>query len=665
MAPDVLGEVMNTQDVHRRVVSSSARISPDEVVNREFPSAFRGIAETEVRAWLRRVADEITSLRTREDELAGLVFELEQKLAKPPELNEDLLLASLGEETTRVLRAAQEAAEDIRSKAEERSTRIVREAQEDAHRIREEAEQILATRTADADSTATELLREAEDTSSRVRVDAEAYGEELREKVTSEAREKVDAARAAAREVLQEAQEFRKGVIADVGKRRGLVLAQVEELRIGRDRLLDAYRIVKRTLDEATEALSQVESRASSELATPPPAPHWDDDAINNAIRAIEQSGPEDVAAMVGAKPLVEPVAEEAPAEPATEEVPESAEMIDPTVVVDLTEPDVSMEDGLVDDEVDEADQVAVIDDEPAVVEGDETVETVEGQVIDEEPAKATAAPSADLDALFARLRGENTSSSLPPSTPKVLVHEGKSGAPSKTRVETKALTSAQDEQLLQRRDETLDPLIGDVVRKAKRRFQDEQNLLLDALRQQRGAVVADQVMPEVGEQLAAFVTFLAPAVQAAHAAGMRSSRAGDQPTSTELVGVARDMTATFARDLVMPLRERVSSAIAEAAELGEDVTALSERINARCREWKVRQVESLTRDALAAVFARGVYDGADSQMPLRWIVDDEQPCPDCDDNALEGTPKGSVFPTGQQYPPAHPGCRCLLAVEG
>jgi hypothetical protein len=38
--------------------------------------------------------------------------------------------------------------------------------------------------------------------------------------------------------------------------------------------------------------------------------------------------------------------------------------------------------------------------------------------------------------------------------------------------------------------------------------------------------------------------------------------------------------------------------------------------------------------------------------------------CPDCDDNALEPTVKGSDFPTGQPHPPAHPGCRCLLVVD-
>ena len=59
----------------------------------------------------------------------------------------------------------------------------------------------------------------------------------------------------------------RERVLADLGRRRGLLQAQVEELRQGRDRLLEAYRVVKRTFLDATEALAQVEARAASERA--------------------------------------------------------------------------------------------------------------------------------------------------------------------------------------------------------------------------------------------------------------------------------------------------------------------------------------------------------------------------------------------------------------
>jgi hypothetical protein len=46
----------------------------------------------------------------------------------------------------------------------------------------------------------------------------------------------------------------------------------------------------------------------------------------------------------------------------------------------------------------------------------------------------------------------------------------------------------------------------------------------------------------------------------------------------------------------------------------------------------------------------------------LEWVTVVGGCCPDCDDNTLEPTTRGKPFPTGQLLPPAHPGCRCLVA---
>jgi len=61
--------------------------------------------------------------------------------------------------------------------------------------------------------------------------------------------------------------------------------------------------------------------------------------------------------------------------------------------------------------------------------------------------------------------------------------------------------------------------------------------------------------------------------------------------------------------------------------------------------------------------FSRAAFAAAPDGAVLRWVFGDEGPCPDCDDNALAGpTAKGEPYPTGQLHPPAHAGCRCLLA---
>ena len=69
-------------------------------------------------------------------------------------------------------------------------------------------------------------------------------------------------ARQQGREMLDEAKATRERVLADLFRRRELLQSQIDELRTGRDHLLDAYRVVKRTFLEATEALAQVEARA-------------------------------------------------------------------------------------------------------------------------------------------------------------------------------------------------------------------------------------------------------------------------------------------------------------------------------------------------------------------------------------------------------------------
>ena len=83
-------------------------------------------------------------MREREQELLDTIDDLEEQLRAPRPLDEQQLLDALGEETSRLLRTAREAADDIRRKAEERSSSVMEEAQAEAHRLRTEATEILA-----------------------------------------------------------------------------------------------------------------------------------------------------------------------------------------------------------------------------------------------------------------------------------------------------------------------------------------------------------------------------------------------------------------------------------------------------------------------------------------------------------------------------------------
>ena len=61
-------------------------LSPDEIAEREFSHAKRGYAESEVRAYLRTVADELSSLGNREAGLVARLRALEEQLAQPATL---------------------------------------------------------------------------------------------------------------------------------------------------------------------------------------------------------------------------------------------------------------------------------------------------------------------------------------------------------------------------------------------------------------------------------------------------------------------------------------------------------------------------------------------------------------------------------------------------
>jgi hypothetical protein len=150
----------------------------------------------------------------------------------------------------------------------------------------------------------------------------------------------------------------------------------------------------------------------------------------------------------------------------------------------------------------------------------------------------------------------------------------------------------------------------------------------------------------------------LQPAVDAAYSLGAASvdGSVGAAPSA---------LLAELSQGAVAPLRDRLASSL-ESIDVrtpADTELAVAQRLGARYREWR-GQLEDVLVDALMVAYARGVYDAVPAGTRLRWIPTHEGKCPDCDDNALEPTVKGGEFPTGQHFPPAHPGCRCLLALD-
>ena len=577
----------------RRLISSTPQLTPEQVSQQSFATGFRGYAEGDVRAFLKRVSEELAVARDRESELLDAIDALEEQLRSPRPLDESQLLDALGAETSRLLRSARDTADDIRTRAEEQAVQTSEAATAEALSRRGEADEYFQARTDEAEERATAIVTEAEQNAAEIRAAAEVYSTEQRQRAERETEELIEAARQQGRDMLDEAKSTRERVLADLFRRRGLLQAQVDELRGGRDHLLDAYRVVKRTFLEATGALAQVEARAAERAATPT----TDDDTDTLDVDARAEIDIDAGAISVDEEP--------APSD--------DGETTDPNLA-DVDSLFARIRAGHAEATVAAAPSDAV----------DETGEP--NAAAPEEPVAVPASPTAEPPA-------------APPAAGSGADHAPEPG-------------TAADAWRAQRA-EMLDPLLASVAKRAKRAAQDDQNALLDAVRRHKGRPTAAQVLSPESDLLAAWVTVTRDAIDDAYRGG-RIAVGGESNAASD------DFAAEVAAVIVLPVRERIAAAI-DAGEEG-DTGGLVERIGARFREWKNQTLENALADALAMAWSRGVYDASPDGTVLQWIPLVEGSCADCDDNGLEPTVKGSTFPTGQTHPPAHPGCRCLLA---
>ena len=558
---------------------------------------------------------------------------LEEQIRTPAPIDEHRMLDLLGEETTRLLRSARDAADDMRGKAEERASSILKEAQDESQRLRDEADAILGVRTGEAEAARDDILRAANEQAAEVRSGVERYAEEQRLRVDRESEAALEAARTQGREMIEEAKSLRERILADLGRRRALLQGQVEELRSGRDRLLDAYRVVKRTFLEATEALAQVEARAAERTPIAPVAPE--------ELALVESIGAD------GAVPQAESRATEA--EPGTAGVATDEDT--EAVAGDAADAAVGApEAGRALADVDSL--FARLREERASGDGDEAAEDTPADVADEvaEPAEDVAEPA---DVVAERAGG------VPEGSPAC-----GTGAPTPEEPPPPEGPSPVGADLVAARDRVLTPLLGPLTKRAKRAAQDEQNEVLDAVRRQKARPTSAAVLAGHDEQVAAWVQVLGGELSTAYAAGAKAVSDASGGTGSA-AGPSTEVLAALVEVAVVPLRERVAVAVDDVADVGTDTEGLVvERIGARYREWKIQALSTLLGDALAAAYARGSYDASPAGAMLGWFPSEEGRCPDCDDNALEPTQKGESFPTGQPFPPAHPGCRCLTMPE-
>jgi DivIVA domain-containing protein len=642
--------------------SDVPRLTPAQIERQDFPRARKGLDEKEVRAFLQRVADEFDAVNRR-------LADLEGQLRHPPLPSRDQLVEQVGREVARTLRSAEESAEKVAQRAREEASNVERAAREESARIRTEQ-----LETANRDSRAI-----------------------------------IETARERGREMVAEARALRERVLSDLNRRRDTLRAYIDQLREDRDRFAEAYLVVRDTVSDANEKLSQfgagrpfppVTADAGPHISYPPDSESAPDhpvprgSSVPRITPARRDPAPEPPPWVQG-EPSPRPEHESQPQPPVPKarlatgiglgELPDRREPEPSPLPEPSPEPQPERE---AEPAADSA-SIAAPEPEPEPESEPEPEREPEPEPQQEpEPAAerepspasagasepepaATSEPDSDVDALFERIRGmpgdtvEEPRSDFDDGATEDRGTAGRETAAAQAPVlvestpEPRPSTTDGDPELLARRDELLTPIARELVRHCKRVLQNEQNEILDALRRRRGRLTTDKLLPPLSRQVTAWSEVLSPAIVEAYAAARTTAAPNGEPVN----GAPQRMVTGMVEVLVTPLRDRLLVAIDDT--LGDDANpdVIARRIGARYREWKGEELDNRIRDLLAAVYARGVYDAAPEGARLRWVPAEQGQCPDADDNALEPTRRGERFPTGQQFPPAHPGCRCLLAV--
>ena len=119
-----------------------------------------------------------------------------------------------------------------------------------------------AIQAAEADSLLARQTRAAEEAAARIVESAKSQAAELVDKARADA----DVIRAAAQQeramTIDGANTTRERILDDLSRRRRVASVQIEQLRAGRERLLESYAVVRRTLEEVNNSLNRADAEA-------------------------------------------------------------------------------------------------------------------------------------------------------------------------------------------------------------------------------------------------------------------------------------------------------------------------------------------------------------------------------------------------------------------
>ena len=209
-------------------------------------------------------------------------------------------------------------------------------------------------------------------------------------------------------------------------------------------------------------------------------------------------------------------------------------------------------------------------------------------------------------------------------------VATGPDAGPSEQGAESEVERSNEDEARFQRRDEAVGTIEASLARRLKRALQDEQNDLLDTLRNVRGRPTADRYCPgatphgrfvKAGRPMLDHAAKAGAAFAMAPSAGMSRPRRGPAELDDLAAQLPPRPSSSF-----LPLR-RLEQAFADGQD--DDAATLADSLGAAYREWKTQRIERTAADHVAGAFARGAFAATPEGTGSRWLVDDvDGPCP-------------------------------------
>ncbi len=595
-------------------------------------------------------------------------------------------LSNARELADQTLDDSRQAATELAERSGEKADDLISDAQSRHDELIAAASSIFDENTARAEEAATAIRLEAERSAEELQAEAE----QNLEIANSEASAQVEAARDRGREMLAETKQVRERILQDLATRRRTVKQKMEAARAARGVIVESIQTMSVRLEDtlAEVAGSEVEAQrvadaASAEVVddvenfadglaadldtsadepvdteaadTEPSVPEGDGDgsaeASETATPASPKSGPVSDLPVSDVPANSEGSAADQGADAAAAGAPGRSEVDSGDAVVlegvsdgepggnasvhDIFE---KMRESEEMDDLDDLDGPGDLDDSDDDHSGGS--DRLPADVIDLAPELVGGEEDARVDEGEAELQGDGSVTTLAPPTPK------------------------GDSEILDRRDELLAPSEKLMARAFKRLINDEQNAVLDrARRVKRGRIDLDDLMGQM--EPATFADALGDSFLLSAVAGaqMWCEMTGSDQPDLRIEQLSASLE-TRLQDLFELRRIQLRGVLEQLDEDGEDSSALVDRLRASYRDMRSTSVPEYAADLSICGFTEGTVVAAGSDAQWRWVPDNGGiPCSDAEDNSLAGMIMcGAEFPTGDDRPPAHPGCRCILA---